>query len=385
MKDFILPFGFDQKSFDKRNQILTDRTGVKLPQSDLTHKSENLQGIIENHVGEVSLPMGICSPLVLNGDYAQGTYFVPACTVEGTLVASMTRGMLATSRGEGIKTTHIKQGVSRAPIFKFKTVSEIKPFVEWVYKNYEQIKKESEASTRFGKLTKIEHYVLQTNVILDFIYTTGNAAGQNMVSLATSNGCEFIKKNYPTKITYILDSNLASDKKASGINSTRGRGHYVVAETTISKATIKRFLKANIHDYAYEQEIVPYVAQFCNMQGIQLHLSNALTAIYLATGQDTACVSENAIGYTQAILVEDSAKFVLTMPSLTVGTVGGGTRLAQQRRNLEILNCHEGEDSSKKLAEIICASALCLEISLWSAIVSNSWVSAHMKYGRSSQ
>ncbi len=381
MNKSLLPFGYDPKTVQARQDLLKQQTGVKLP-SQTFHDPEDMKGIIENHVGEVTIPMGICSPLKVNGDYAKGSFFVPVCTVEGTLAASMTRGMLATSREEGIQTTHIKQGVSRAPVFRFNSVKPIKAFKTWIDKNFEKIKTEAESSTRFGRLTKIDFYIIQANVILDFIYTTGNAAGQNMVSLATYKACEYIKMNYQEKLNYILDSNFASDKKASGINSIRGRGHYVVAETTLSRRTLKRFLKADVEDYIFEQQLVPYVAQFCNMQGIQLHIANALTAIYLATGQDTACVAENAIGYTQMIPLKEGAKFVLTMPSLTVGTVGGGTRLEQQRRNLEILGCHKGENSSKKLAEIICASTLCLEISLWSAIISDTWVSAHMKYGR---
>ena len=339
-----------------------------------------MQGIIENHVGFLNIPIGVASPLLLEGKYTKGTFYVPVCTVEGTLVASMTRGMIATSRSGGVKATHIRQEVSRAPAFIFDTITKLDGFIKWVDHHYAEIKKKAESTTRFGKLQRIDKYILQTSVILDFIYTTDNAAGQNIVSLATLKAADYIKKIYGA--AYVLDSNFASDKKASSINETRGRGHYVIAETIIGHAILKRILGVQVQDLRFTQEFVPYASRMAGVQGIQLHVANALTGIYLATGQDTACVAENALGYTQMKEVKEGVKFILTMPSLTVGTVGGGTRLKNQQTHLKMLGCSEGEHASKKLAEIICAAALCLEISLWCAIASETWIKSHMKYGR---
>ena len=80
--------------------------------------------------------------------------------------------------------------------------------------------------------------------------------------------------------------------------------------------------------------------------------------------------------------VTDGIIFRLTLPSLTVGTVGGGTRLSLQQQNLQLLGCDNSEHSSRKLAEIIASATIGLEISLLSAIASHTWTSAHMKYGR---
>ena len=374
-----LPTGFRPQDTLKRKETIKAYTGIDIG-IDEKNTPEELQGIIENHVGFLNVPIGIASPLLLKGKYAHGTFYVPACTVEGSLVASMNRGMLATSRCGGVTTNHIRQEVSRAPVFIFHTVAEIDRFLLWVEKHFKEIKKAAETSTRFGVLQRIDKYVLQNSVVLDFVYTTGNAAGQNMVSLATYVGAEHIKKQYG--VSYVLDSNFASDKKASYINDIRGRGHYVIAETTISHDILKKILKVTKEDLRFMQEFFPYASKMAGIHGIQLHIANALAAIYLATGQDTACVAENALGYTQMTEVKDGIKFMLTMPSLTVGTVGGGTRLKNQQTHLKLLGCHKGKDSSKKLAEIICASALCLEISLWCAIGSETWVKAHMKYGR---
>ena len=324
--------------------------------------------------------MGLAAPLLLDGSYAKGEFYVPVCTVEGILVASMTRGMLATSKCGGIKSVHIKQEISRAPFFIFKDINRVQSFLTWIDDHFSEIKKIAESTTSHGKLVRINKYPINHYVILDCIFTTGNAAGQNMISQCAMEACKFIKSKVDCK--YILDSNVASDKKASSINILRGRGHYVVCETLIGRKIIKELLGADIDNFEVMQDFGPYASSMAGNQGIQLHISNALAAIYIATGQDTACVAENAVGYTQTKIVEQGLHFSLTMPSLTVGTIGGGTRLYQQRRNLELLGCHQGEHSSKKLAEIICASALCLEISLLSAIVSETWVSMHIKRGR---
>lgn len=373
------PRGYSQKDLEERLKVIKENTNLDV--SNEKDKVEDMQGIIENQIGFLHIPMGMAGPLLVSGDYAEGKFIVPVCTVEGTLTASMSRGMIATSKTEsGITTTHLKQEISRAPFFILPDIRKQHFFINWIKENFEDIKKASESTTRYGKLVKIEHYHLGNYVILDFIYSTGNAAGQNMVSLATLEASQFIKKKLD--ISFILDSNFASDKKASAITTLRGRGHSVIAEVTLTAPLLRRFLKVEAKDFEEMSRLGPYASGMAGNQGIQLHLSNALSAIYLATGQDVACVAENAIGYTHFKIIDDSLTVQLSMPSITVGTVGGGTRLKQQRRNLEILGCREGEDSSKKLAEIVCASALCLEISLVSAILSEDWVGSHMKYGR---
>ena len=168
-------------------------------------------------------------------------------------------------------------------------------------------------------------YPIQNFVVLDFILDTGNAAGQNMVTLAAKNACDFIKEK--TGANFFLESGFNSDKKASARNMIMGRGHSVIAETTISHSVIRSVLDANVENLIKYQEIGPTTTRLAGTEGCHLHVSNALTAIYLATGQDTACVAENSIGHYQIEPLDDEVKFRLTLPSLTVGTVGGGTCL----------------------------------------------------------
>jgi hydroxymethylglutaryl-CoA reductase (NADPH) len=288
--------------------------------------------------------------------------------------------MYASSVSGGIQLLHIKQELSRSPVFIFENLNDSSVFMEWINEHTDEIKKVADSTTRYGKLLRIDLYPVQNYVVLDLILDTGNAAGQNMVTLAAKVACDYIKEQ--TGHEFVLESGFNSDKKASARSMIMGRGHSVVAETTLSNSVMKRVLGIQPKDVEQMQQLGPTITTMAGTSGCHLHVSNALTAIYLATGQDTACVAENSIGHFQTEPVDHGMKCRLTLPSLTVGTVGGGTRLLPQQQNLEMLGCQNGEFSSRKLAEIISASALALEISLMSAIASDTFAMSHMKYGR---
>jgi len=378
-KKSTIPKGYTVTDTDSRLDWLKETTGFDYD-NDLENQPDDLKGIIENHIGFMKIPMAIAGPLKVHGKYTNDDFYVPICTLEGTLALSMTRGMIATHRSGGVSVSHIKQELSRAPVFIFDDLKKSAEFMNWMDKNFDNIKKVAESTTSHGKLLRIDQYPIQNFVVLDFILDTGNAAGQNMVTLAAKNSCDFIKEK--TRAEFFLESGFNSDKKASARNMIMGRGHTVIAEATISNSLIRSVLDVKIENLKKYQEIGPTTTRLAGTEGCHLHISNALTAIYLATGQDTACVAENSIGHYQIEPLEDEVKFRLTLPSLTVGTVGGGTRLMPQQQNLKLLGCDTGNNASKKFAEIICASALCLEISLFSAIASHTFTKAHMKYGR---
>ena len=375
----MIPKGYANEDTDKRLDWLRDKIGFNYD-TDLSTTPEDLKGIIENHIGFMKIPMAVAGPLKIEGKYANGEYYVPICTLEGTLALSMTRGMIATHRCDGIRVSHIKQELSRAPVFTFDNLNKSADFMSWIDKNFMEIKSVAESTTNHGKLLRIDQYPIQNYVILDFILDTGNAAGQNMVTLAAKTSCDYIKEK--TGAEFFLESGFNSDKKASARNMIMGRGHSVIAETTISNSVIRSILDVDISNLKKYQEIGPTTTRLAGTEGCHLHISNALTAIYLATGQDTACVAENSIGHYQIEPQENDVKFRLTLPSMTIGTVGGGTRLSPQQQNLKLLGCDTGDTAARKLAEIICASALALEISLFSALASHTFTRAHMKYGR---
>jgi len=374
-----IPSGYKEEDIEKRLNWLERMSGFSY-QPELQNDPEDLKGIIENNIGYMNIPMAIAGPLSINGKYAKGQFFVPVCTLEGSLVLSMSRGMYASGLSGGVTVKHYRQELSRAPIFIFNNLEESTKFQNWVNQNLEEIKIAAESTTNHGKVLRVDQYPIQNYIILDIVMDTGNAAGQNMVTLAAKVACELIQKE--TGYNYFLESNLNSDKKASIRNMLLGRGHAVIAETTIDDNVMKRILKVDPDILNDNWVFFPIVSSMAGTQGNGVHVSNALTAIYMATGQDTACVAENSIAHLGIERKENSLKFKLTLPSLTVGTVGGGTRLKMQKQNLALLGCDEGKNSSKRLAEIIAGATLGLEISLFCAIGSHTWTDAHMKYGR---
>ncbi len=361
------PGGFEPKDTESRLRWVERLTGRDLKGMPLPRLDE-IQGLIENHVGFLPLPLSIASPLVIHGDYARGDFIVPLCTLEATLTQSMNRGLLAMAAAGGCRTIHLKQELSRSPAFCLPTITEIGSFLDWINNHADSILVAAESTTRHGRLLRVDPSPIQQWVVLEFVYDTGNAAGQNLVSMATEAACRYIQEE--TGFHYYLESSFSSDRKPSRRNLTNGRGHSVTVEFSLSGQILDSLgvRQEAILDF---QQLAMTTSQAIGMLGNNLRLANALTALYLATGQDASCVAENAVAYSQALPDGgDGLLFRMTLPSLTVGTVGGGTQLPAQRRNLELMGCGSGTHNSRKLAEIIAASAAALELSSLVAVVS---------------
>lgn len=378
-----IPSGFNELALERRKKWIKDKNlDWRLCDPNL---KGSMHGLIENHIGQISIPLGLAGPLKIEGAYAKGTFYVPLATLEGTLALSMTRGLITTSLSGGIKTQHVKQELSRSPIFSFDSFENKMFFSKWIVDNFKSIKSIAEKETNFGRLLRIEQYHIHEHLILDFVYTTGEAAGQNMTTFCTFAACEFIKHSLSDKfnLSYLIECNFNSDKNASSKTLIQTRGHSVISSCIISNEICQKVLGCTTKEMADSWNFGRYGNTLANCVGLNLHNANALSAIYLATGQDCACVAENSCGIVDFIYSQETKnlKCILTMPSISVGTVGGGTLLPQQQANLKLLNCL-GKDSSKKLAEIICASSLALEISLGAAITNNSFTRAHKIFGR---
>lgn len=373
------PGGFREKDSERRRRWVADATGTALD-DPLPPDADQLRGIIENHVGYMPVPMAVAGPLQIDGTYAKGEFVVPVCTVEGTLVLSMTRGMLAFSQSGGCRTVHLRQELSRSPGFIMESIHDTPAFIDWVAQNEAIIRDVAESTTRHGRLLHVKAVPLQNFVILDFVYDTANAAGQNMVTIATEAACKMIQEK--TGYRFFLESGYNSDKKPSRRNFADGRGHAVAMEVTLPRHVLE-YMGVTAEAVLEFQQMAQVTSHAMGGLGTNLHAANGLTALYMAFGQDTACVAENAVAISQAIPAENNGLTCrMTFPSLTVGTVGGGTRLPAQRRNLEMVGCTDDPFASRKLAEIIVAASAALEFSLLAAVVSGTFAQAHASYGR---
>jgi len=367
----------------KRLEFIEVKTGVKVNHIDkFSFDTSILPGNIENFSGIAQVPIGFAGPLLVNGEHAQGEFYVPLATTEGTLVASYNRGMKVIHESGGVKTTVLDDAMQRAPVFHFKDALSARDFGVWVTENFEKIKDCAESTTKSGKLKKIEQYPASKFMFLRFNFSTGDAAGQNMIGKATFVACEWIKNNYSGIQRYLLSGNMDTDKKPSFINTLHTRGKRVVAELTIPAQVLENLAGAPV-DVLLRARSVGMLGSFmAGTNNNSAHSANGITALFIATGQDVANVSEScaAVVYVEKT-PENDYYYSITLPSLIVGTYGGGTGLATQRECLEILGCY-GAGKVRKFAEIVAATVVCGEVSLASAVMAGEWVSSHDKYGR---
>lgn len=367
----------------RRRDFLAERTGA-----DLRHTASYsidpglLPGNIENFTGVAQVPIGIAGPLRITGEHARGDFYVPLATTEGTLVASYNRGMRLLGECGGVRTTVVEDSMQRAPVFLFENALQAREFGAWVEEHTDGIRAAAEATTSAGRLTYIGQYQIGCLRFLRVNYTTGDAAGQNMTGKATLAACEWIKANHPDRPRYLLSGAIDTDKKHSHINMLLTRGKRVVAEAVIPDAVLQRVMGVSTRQVFEYRQIGMVGALLSGAAYNGAHAANALTAIFIATGQDVANISESHSGVTYAQLRENGDYYwSTTLTSLIVATYGGGTGLPTQRESLELLGCY-GKGKVKKLAEICAATVLAGDISLTSAILAGEWVTSHDALGR---
>jgi hydroxymethylglutaryl-CoA reductase (NADPH) len=368
---------------EARRAFLREQTGVGL--EHVSHYSFDpliLPGNVEHFTGVAQVPIGIAGPLLVNGEHAQGEFYVPLATSEGTLVASYNRGMKTLHEAGGVTTTILDDAMQRAPAFVFENAREARAFGEWLTDHFVEIKQAAETTTRTGRLRRIEQYSASRILFTRFDYTTGDAAGQNLTGKATAAACAWITSNYEGITNFYLESNFATDKKSSQVNILHTRGKRVVAEVTLPAALIEEQMHTSGEALFRARQVSNLGGFMAGVNNNGLQSANGIAALFIATGQDAANVAESsaALGFSE-LLPNGDYYASITLPSLIVATYGGGTGLATQRECLELLGCY-GTAKVRKLAEIVAATVLCGELSLGWAILVAEWVSAHDLYGR---
>ncbi|MGD9590776.1 MAG: hydroxymethylglutaryl-CoA reductase [Pyrinomonadaceae bacterium] len=368
---------------ERRRRFVQDVSGA-----ELTHVGGHsfdpvqLTGNIENFVGVAQVPIGLAGPLLVNGEHAQGEFYVPLATTEGTLVASYNRGMKVLRESGGVTVTVVDDAMQRAPAFVFGSAREARDFGVWVEQNFDSVKAAADATTGVGRLRNIQQFPASKFLYLRFNYTTGDAAGQNMVTKATKAACEWIMREYPGIERYQLEGSMATDKKTSSVNTLHTRGKRVIAEATISRDALEKIMRitpGRLFSARLTSQLGAYMAGVNNNGS---HSANAITAMFIACGQDVANVAESSAAAVYADITHDGDYyFSITIPSLIVATYGGGTGLPTQRECLEMLGCF-GKGKVMKFAEIVAAAVLCGEISLGAAAIAGDWVDSHERLGR---
>ena len=338
---------------------------------------------IENFIGTVKVPVGIAGPLRVRGQHARGDYRVPLATSEAALVASYNRGMSVITAAGGARAMIAGESVGRSPAFLFNNLQEANRFAAWVRENLEGIRRSGEATTHFGKFVDCRVAIEGNHVYLLMQYRTGDAAGQNMVTIATDAAVKWIIAHTPVRPrrSYV-EANFSSDKKASAQSLQDVRGKKVVAEVVLPAELVQERLHTTPSEVAECARVGTMGAILSGAVGAQAQYANGLAALFIACGQDAACVAEAAIGISRFEVTESGDLYVsVTLPNLIVGTVGGGTRLPSQRACLDLLGL-AGPGRAHAFAEVAGCVCLAGEISLVAAVATGDFVSAHMRFAR---
>src|SRR5512139_87272 len=279
---------------ERRREFVRQHTGV-----ELAHVARHcidpalLPGNVENFLGMAQVPIGLAGPLRIVGENAQGDFYVPMATTEGTLVASYNRGMRLLLECGGVKTTVVEQYMQRSPVFIFDDALAARAFGHWVQEQLPSIRAAAEATTHVGHLVNIYQYAVGPLRHLRFNYTTGDAAGQNMTGKATLAACEWIAANHPGGARFLLSGNMDTDKKHSQLNMLVTRGKRVVAEAVIRKEPLKRIMGVNTAELFAMRQVSNSGAFLAGSSNNGSHAANGLTALFIATGQDVANVAES--------------------------------------------------------------------------------------------
>ncbi|MDG3088446.1 hydroxymethylglutaryl-CoA reductase [Vibrio hannami] len=359
---------------DIKAELLDEHT---FQQTDAYHKN------IEHFIGTVKLPVGLAGPLRVNGLFANDDYLIPLATTEAALVASYNRGSQLLTAAGGVSAMLLNEGVTRTPGFAFYDLTQAGQFVAWAVTQYDQFKQIAESTTSHGKLTDINMNIEGNHVYLVFDYLTGDASGQNMVTIATNAVFEFIMANSPVKPEYaFLDGNLSGDKKANTQTLRSVRGKKVTAEAHIPAELIAQYLHTTPEKMQQFGQMTTVGGTLSGTIGINAHYANALAAFYIACGQDAACVAESAVGVTRMEVDRDGGLYAsVTLPNLMLGTVGGGTGLPSQKACLDIMGLH-GNGKSQALSEVCAALCLAGELSIVGAFCAGHFARAHHKLAR---
>lgn len=335
---------------------------------------------IENLIGAAQIPLGIAGPLKLSTQHsALNTHYIPLATTEGALVASVSRGCKIITDSGGVSVYIEDVGITRGPVFKIRNIKEGMETKEWIENHFQELAKVTEQTSHHLTLKKISCWLVGRNLFARFYYDTQDAMGMNMATIATQQAANLIEKKTGAKCVSI-SGNFCIDKKPAWLNFISGRGKRVWAEIVLNKTLVKQTLKTT------PQKIAEVVYRKCLLGsimsgslGFNAHFANIIAANFAATGQDLAHIGESSLGITTAEVLENGdLYFSIYLPSLVVGTVGGGTHLPTQQEALKIMTV----SSVLEYAQVLGGAVLAGELSLIASLAEGTLAKTHQRLGR---
>lgn len=373
--------GYDKESIDKKTQIISKNLGISLNCiADFSQDPKNFHGNIENPIGIVQIPLGLAGPLNIQGQHANGNFLVPMATTEGAMVLSYHMGMKLLNLSGGANTTIVSNKIHISPFFFVDDTEKKEKILNFIKKESKQIIQITEATSSHIRLIEIQPIPLESYLILKFVYYTFDAQGLNMINHATREACEFINRNVNLK--YYLRSHYSGIKHFSRLNKETGLGRKVIAQAIIPASVLAK-LKVTATEMKKFFDACITIGHAAGIPAVNVHAANAITAIFIACGQDVADISTSHVCSTRGEALNDDKDFFIetTLYNLIVGTVGGGTGLGTQKECLKIMGCY-GTGKADKFAEVIAATVLAGEFVTAAAVMNDTYVQAHNKFGR---
>ncbi|MEQ2260297.1 hypothetical protein XENORESO_012216 [Xenotaenia resolanae] len=343
----------------------------------------------ENVIGYMPVPVGVAGPLLLDNQQ----FHVPMATTEGCLVASTNRGCRAISLSGGCNSKILADSMTRGPVVRLPSACRAAEVKIWLDTSdgFSMVKEAFDETSRFARLEKLLVCVAGRNLYIRFQSQTGDAMGMNMLSKGTEQALRRLKQHFPDMEVLSVSGNYCTDKKPAAINWILGRGKSAVCEATIPGQVVKEVLKSStaaLVDLNISKNLVGS-AMAGSVGGFNAHSANIVAAIYIACGQDPAQTvgSSSCITQMEAAGPDGEDLYIsCTMPSIELGTVGGGTNLPPQQACLQMLGVtspNQPGENARQLARVVCATVLAGELSLMAALAAGHLVKSHMTHNRS--
>jgi hydroxymethylglutaryl-CoA reductase (NADPH) len=379
-----------------RKRFLEKKFGVTLKHigSSTIDFDDAVNRNIESPIGAVQIPLGYAGDIKVNGDSANGSYPILLATTEGRLVAGISRGISVVNMAGGVNTIVVRDGMARDVLVRTSDAKHSGKLAHWIESSEgkEFLKKAFAENTSYGVLIDIRPFVAGRDVHLRFRATTGAAMGMNMVTIAAKNAVDKMVQHVEGKLGLHIDilsesGNMCSDKKPAYIDFIEGRGVSVTADIMVPRQLVEE-------SFRVKPELMVELNKVKNLTGSALagshgfnaHVANTLAAMYIAHGQDAAQIVEGSMAITDAAMVDDNLYVSLLMPSIEVGTYGGGTARETQKEALSLMGLYGSGDAEGKtrlaFAEVVAAACLTGELNLLAAEAGMDLAKSHSKIKR---
>jgi hydroxymethylglutaryl-CoA reductase (NADPH) len=319
-----------------------------------------------------TIPMRLVGPVKIIGPEVQADLLVPLATLETPLWPSTHRGAKASAASGGIRAVIMDERMTRSILIEANNIIEAYEAVVNITQHKEVMQTIISETSHYARLLDLHTQVVGTLIYVRFEFSTGDAAGHNMSTLAADRLLDWILIRFPNLKYVSISANYCADKKVSAVNGILGRGKYVITEVSLSRDVCRRLLKTTpekIVQLNIKKNLMGNIVSG-SIRTANAHFANMLLAFYLATGQDAANIIEGSQGMVYAEVKNDELYFSITLPNVIVGTVGSGKTFDFVRENMRLLGCLEEREigsNARRLAIIAGCIVLCGELSLLAA------------------